>query len=100
METYDKHLKESKTVALIQVSYDRKDAEAEKWAVKEKMTWPTILGSNRKASDTEQFSKSEYIPEYRLIDANGKEAAPAGQGAIAKAVELATKEAGEAKESE
>ncbi|GHC63566.1 hypothetical protein GCM10007100_34040 [Roseibacillus persicicus] len=94
METYDKHLKGNKKVALIHVSYDRKDSEGEKWAVKERMTWPTIQGSNREASGAEQFSNSDYIPEYQLIDATGKVVAPEGKEAIAKAVELAAAEDG------
>lgn len=89
METYNKHLADSKTVALIHVSYDRKDSDAEAWAAKEKMTWPTILGSNRKASGAGKLSQSDYVPEYRLIDAKGRELAPEGPKAIAKAVELA-----------
>lgn len=92
METYDKHLAKSKTVALIHVSYDRKDAEAEAWAAKEKMTWPTILGSNRKASGAAKFSQSDYVPEYRLLNARGQEMAAEGRASIDKAIELAGQE--------
>lgn len=89
MDTYDKHLADSQRVALIHVSYDKKDSDAEAWAAKERMTWPTILGSDRKASGAGKLSQSDYVPEYRLIDRKGREVAPEGQKSIAKAVELA-----------
>lgn len=99
METYDAKLAGSKTVALAHVSYDRKDAAAEKWALEAKMNWPIVLGSNRKESEMSQFSKSDYIPEYRLVDASG-EMVPLKEGetAIEKAVELAGLEKVEAAE--
>ena len=88
METYNKDLKDSEKVELIHVSYDREDDAAEQWAKKEKMTWLTVLGSDRKASKMSQFSASDYVPEYRLLDASGREVAT-GKEAIAKAAELA-----------
>lgn len=88
MEAYDKHLKKSKKVALIHVSYDRTDKAAEAWAVKDKMTWPTVLSSNLEASKLEQFSVSEYVPEYRLLDVNGQELAN-DKEAITLAVKIA-----------
>ena len=94
METYDSKLADSKEVAVIHVSYDRKDSEAKKWAKEAKMNWPVILGSDRKASGMAKFSDSDYIPEYRLVDAKGKPVPlPEGMKAVEKAVELAEKAA-------
>ena len=90
MEAYDEHLKGSDKVALIHISYDRTDEAAEKWAAKEKMTWLTVLGSDRKASKMAKFSVSEYVPEYRLLDPTGREIAE-GKEAIAEAVKVASK---------
>ena len=57
---------------------------------KAKMNWPLILGSDRKASGMAKFSDSEYIPEYRLVDAKGDAVPlPEGVSAIEKAVDLA-----------
>ena len=93
METYNEHLAGSETVAVVQVSYDKKDSAAEKWAVEAGFSWLTILPTQRKASGFAKFSKSKYIPEYQLIDTQGKIIAPAGKEAIAKAVELAKESA-------
>ena len=90
METYDSKLAKSEEVAVIHVSYDKKDSDAKAWAKEAKMNWPIILGSDRKASGMVEFSKSEYIPEYRLVDAQGEAVPlPEGMTAIEKAVVLA-----------
>ena len=98
METYDKSLAGGKTVALVHVSYDRKDSAAEKWALDAKMNWPVILGSHREQSGMAQFSVSEYIPEYRLVDKKGKEVSlKEGETAVERAVLIvdAEKDSGE-----
>lgn len=91
METYDAKLAGSEKVALVHVSFDRKDSAAKKWALEAKMNWPMILGSHREASEMVQFSVSNYVPEYRLVDAKGNGVPLAeGETAVEKAVQLAS----------
>ena len=94
METYDAKLAKSQEVAVVHVSYDKKDSEAKKWAKEAKMNWPLVLGSDRKASGMAKFSESDYIPEYRLVDAQGRAVPlPEGMTAVEQAVALAEKAA-------
>jgi len=92
VETYNQHFANSESVAMIHVSYDKSNKAAEKWAAKAKFPWLTILPTHRKASGFTEFSKSDYVPEYQLIDAQGKALAPEGKEAVAKAIELSQKE--------
>ncbi|MDP0489715.1 MAG: hypothetical protein Q7Q71_01540 [Verrucomicrobiota bacterium JB023] len=92
MEKFNKHLADSDTVAMVHASYDREDDAALVWAQKEKFPWLTILPSKFKESQIANFSRSDYVPEYQIYDAEGKPLAEEGEAAIAKAIELAGEE--------
>ncbi|MFD2304525.1 hypothetical protein [Roseibacillus ishigakijimensis] len=89
METTKTELLKNDKVAVVHISYDSKKEEAEKWAVAEGFPWLTILGADRKASGMEKLSRSDYIPEYRLVDRQGRAVSPDGEQAIKTAVKLA-----------
>ena len=71
VESYNKKIAGNSKVELVHFTYDESDEDALKWAKKEKFPWPTILKSKQKATDLEKFA-GEYVPEYILINKDGK----------------------------
>lgn len=78
METYNKKIAENDNVELIHLSRDRGEDEAEAWAAKEKMPWPTLMKSDTDSDAlfTPYFPSGRMgIPSYIMVDHTGKEIA-------------------------
>lgn len=71
MESYKKHIATNPKVELVHVSYDNEDKAAADWAKKEGFPWPTVLRSQAEASGLEAFA-GDFVPEYVLLDKDGK----------------------------
>lgn len=57
---------------MIHVSLDSDEKSAEKWAASAKLPWFTILPKNVKKSKLNDYKKTQFVPEYNLIDKDGK----------------------------
>ena len=92
VKQYEENVADNPIVELIHVSLDRDEKAAEAWAAKESFPWPTVTMANMKQSGLEAYSP-RGIPNYKLIDKDGKVVAE-GKGAVFQKVkELKTTEA-------
>ena len=91
METYNKVIADNSKVTMIQVSLDRDDESAEKWAAKEGFQWYTILPKDADRSGLKKFHTTGSVPCYVLLDKDGKVVVPGSPSSAAcfqKATEL------------
>ena len=88
MEKYNKTIAGNSKVAMVHVSLERQEGLAEVWAAKEGFPWRTILPKNIKSSGMMDYKKTRFVPEYALIDKNGRQIASGGGEVFNKAVEL------------
>ncbi len=72
---------------MIHVSRDKDKDAALKWAKSAGFPWLTVLDGKIKRSGLNDYRMTKYIPEYHLIDAQGKTVA---QGATACFMKLET----------
>lgn len=91
MESYNKNIAGNEKVELVQVSFDDSEADALKWAKKEKFPWPTVLKDKREATGLEELSGG-FVPEYLLLSKDGKVLAKGKEEAFAEAAKLTGKE--------
>ena len=92
MESYHEKIAGNDQVELIHFSYDESEADALKWAKKEKLPWPTVLPDKQEATDLERFA-GDYVPEYILIDKDGKVIANGKDECFAEIAKLGDKAA-------
>jgi hypothetical protein len=92
VEKYNKTIAGNSKVAMIHVSLEREEGLAEVWAAKEGFPWMTILPGDVKKSGMRDYKKTNFVPEYALIDKNGKQIASGGGVVFEKAVELTSEE--------
>jgi hypothetical protein len=92
VEKYNKTIAGNSKVAMVHVSLERQEGLAEVWAAKEGFPWLTILPKNVKSSGLMDYKKTGFVPEYALIDKNGKQLASGGGEVFQKAVELTSDE--------
>ncbi len=57
---------------MIHVSLDRDKESAQQWAAGAKLPWFTILPKDVAKSKLNEFKKTRFVPEYNLIDKDGK----------------------------
>ena len=95
MEKYNKYVADSSNIEFVHISLDSDKDAAEEWAAKEKFPWLTVLPKNVKRSGLrEAYKTTNSVPEYHLVDSNGKTivaGTPSGEAAFAKIAELAIK---------
>lgn len=92
MEKYNKTIAGNSKVAMVHVSLEREKGKAEKWAAKEGFPWMTILPDNVQQSGMRDYKKTNFVPEYTLIDKDGKQIASGGGEVFKKAVALTSEE--------
>jgi hypothetical protein len=94
VEKYKKHIADNPDVEMVHVSLDKSEDPAEEWAAKEGFPWPTILPDKVDRSEMRDYKTTGFVPEYHLIDADGKTVvagASNSAGAFAKIAEMADK---------
>ena len=92
MEKYKESIASTSNIEMIHVSLDSEDDAAEGWAKKESFPWLTVLPDDVKKSKLREYKTTTSVPEYHLVDANGKTVVPGTSGssaAFAKIAELA-----------
>lgn len=87
METYAKSVANNDKVELVHLSYDRTAEAATKWAAKEKFAWPTVLPKKVKGTKLEKYT-GNYVPDYVLVNKDGKQLAKGKDEVFAKVAEL------------
>ncbi|QQL44933.1 TlpA family protein disulfide reductase [Sulfuriroseicoccus oceanibius] len=87
METYAKTIATNDKVEMVHLSADRNAKAATTWAAKEKFPWPTVLPEKVKATGLEKYAAG-YVPDYILVDKEGKELARKSGAVFAKLKEL------------
>ena len=92
VESYNEKIAGNEQVELIHFSYDESDADALKWAKKEKLPWPTVLKDKQEATDLEKFA-GDFVPEYLLISKDGKVVAKGKDECFAEIAKLGDKPA-------
>lgn len=89
MEKYKKHIADVPNVEFVHVSLDRGDDAAEEWAAKEEFPWLTILPDKVEKSSMRDYKTTNSVPEYHLVDAEGKTIANGSGACFAKIDEIA-----------
>lgn len=92
MAKYNKTIADNSKVAMVHVSLEREEGKAEVWAAKEGFPWLTILPGDVKGSGMRDYKETNFVPEYALVDKNGKRIASGGDEVFKKAVELTSDE--------
>lgn len=87
MDAYNKHIAANKQVEFIHVSMDDDKAEALDWAKKAKLPWLHILHSELRATGMQAYDQGG-VPQYYLIDKNGRILASNEMQAFEKIKEL------------
>ncbi len=72
MEKYNKTIAKLDNVAFIHVSRDSDEDSAEEWAAKEQFPWLTVMKDKTEASGLGVYKTTKSVPEYHLIDGDGK----------------------------
>lgn len=92
MEKYKKHIAGATNVEFIHVSLDKDKDSAQKWAVKESFPWLTVMPEKVERCGMDAYRSTGAVPEYHLIDGNGKtvvKGSSSGAAAFAKIAEVA-----------
>ncbi|NIP98757.1 MAG: hypothetical protein GWO24_37270 [Akkermansiaceae bacterium] len=71
MEQYKDEVAENPKVEMIHVSLDADEGAAEAWAAKMGFPWPTVMRAKVDRSGLEAYMP-RGIPNYKLIDKDGK----------------------------
>ena len=87
-EKYTKSIAKNPKVAFIHISQDQQDADAEKWATKEKFPWLTVLPGNFEGSGLLKYYTEPVVPFYTMVDGKGKEVAQGADAIFKKIAEL------------
>ena len=74
-------------MALIQISGDNSEDDAEEWAAKENFPWLTVLPGDRTIRDLDLRSRKAY-PSYLLVDAEGNIVAQGSGEVMSKVASL------------
>ena len=88
MAAYNQHIADNDKVEFIHVSMDDDKKDALNWAVKAKLPWLHVLNSKARSSGMMKFAKGDGVPQYYLIDKEGKTLASGERAAFAKIAEL------------
>jgi len=73
---------------MVHISLDSDKDSAQNWAKKESFPWLTILPERVKKSGLREYKSTKYVPEYHLVDAEGKTIANGQAQVFAKIAEL------------
>ena len=80
MKQYNDQVADNPNVEMIHVSLDNDEKAAESWAAKEGFPWPTVMRAKVERSGLDAYMP-QGIPNYKLIDKDGKVVAE-GKGAV------------------
>lgn len=73
MKQYNEQVVEHPSVEMIHVSLDDDEKAAEAWAEKESFPWPTVFKSKLERAGMDEYLKGGIgIPNYKLVDKDGK----------------------------
>ena len=89
MKQYNEELADHPNVEMIHVSLDNDEKTAEAWAAKEGFPWPTVMRDKLEKSGFDTYMEGRFgIPNYKLIDKDGKVVAEGKGPAFQKIAEL------------
>ncbi len=88
MDAYNKHIASNPKVEFIHVSMDDSRKKARKWAKSAKFPWLHVLQSKAKKTGLLTYAKG-FVPQYCLIDKDGKVITEGKMAAFAKIRQLA-----------
>ena len=88
MAAYKQNIADNDKVEFIQVSMDDSKKDALDWAVDAKLPWLHVLKSKARGAGMMKFAEGDGVPQYYLIDKDGKVLASDEREAFAKIAEL------------
>lgn len=94
MKQYNEQVADNPTVEMIHVSLDNDEDAAEAWAAKEGFPWPTVMrGKVDRAGFDTYLEGGIGIPNYKLVDKDGKVIVEGKAAVFQKVAELKGDEA-------
>ncbi len=88
MAAYNKHIADNDKAEFIHVSMDDSKKDALNWAKNAKLPWLHVLNSKARSAGMMKFAQGSGVPQYYLIDKEGKLLASGESAAFAKIKEL------------